>query len=100
MIVYHIVSRWLSEIISFTHSIRVISVDALHGEPFKKCQKKELHLGAYYARLMLEVAVSNYGLVERPGSTIRRVRHPPFVVYGGSMKLLSVFVDESGELGN
>lgn len=39
-----------------------------------------------------------YGLVERPGSTIRRVRHPPLFIWRG-MKELSIFVDESGDLG-
>ena len=39
-----------------------------------------------------------FGLVERPGSTKWRVRHPPFL-YGENMRELSVFVDESGDFG-
>lgn len=43
-----------------------------------------------------------YGLVVRPGSTNRRVRHPPFICNKykrGTMKELSIFVDESGDFG-
>ena len=40
------------------------------------------------------------GLVERPGSTLQRVRHPLFffevLVH---MKELSIFIDESGDFG-
>ena len=41
------------------------------------------------------------GLVERPGSTKRRVRHPLFFMLpkGIIMKELSIFVDESGDFG-
>ena len=48
------------------------------------------------------MSVVNYtfGLVERPGSTSWRVRHPPFLCLGGRvMKELSIFVDESGDFG-
>lgn len=42
--------------------------------------------------------ISYFGLVVRPGSTKRRVRHPPFLLWR-VMKELSIFVDESGDLG-
>lgn len=38
------------------------------------------------------------GLVERPGSTYWRVRHPPFLLER-IMKELSIFCDESGDFG-
>ena len=38
------------------------------------------------------------GLVERPGSTYWRVRHPPFLLER-NMKELSIFCDESGDFG-
>ena len=46
----------------------------------------------------IDVMIHIYGLVERPGSTKRRVRHPPFLLRR-IMKELSIFVDESGDLG-
>ena len=41
----------------------------------------------------------SYGLVERSGSTTRRVRHPPFFTKRGNMSVLSIFIDESGDFG-
>ena len=41
----------------------------------------------------------NYGLVERPGFTKWRVRHPPTFILWGIMKELSIFIDESGDFG-
>ena len=46
----------------------------------------------------IDVMIHIFGLVERPGSTKRRVRHPPFL-FRRIMKELSIFVDESGDLG-
>ena len=48
--------------------------------------------------ISIEVSLILIGLVERPGSTNLRVRHPLFY-FVGIMKELSVFVDESGDWG-
>lgn len=47
----------------------------------------------------IDVLSHIFGLVERPGSTKRRVRHPPFLLWR-VMRELSIFVDESGDLGD